>query len=123
MREIGIDADRGDMWQIRVGGIKLIHFLYHGEDALLGVRRMERGELNRTQEEFLDVCVVVLRHLCGDQFLYFISYLILIDVEVILCESLVDLTAFHKALASLRLNVFCDFVFNNSHCSILMILI
>ena len=100
------------MGQFGILVVEVVHALCKGEYACLRVGGLQGCELNAAEEEFLHFLSVVLRHFLSDNLAYSLANSVVVEVGVVLSESLVVLAR----LLLLCLLVVEDNVFNDSHC-------
>ena len=88
MRKVGIDADRSHMGQVGIGLVELVDLFRHGQNTFVCVGGVETGEFHAAEKEFLDLLVVVLRHLLSDDLLDGGFHLCLVDIAVVFVQCL-----------------------------------
>ena len=76
------------MWQIGIFLFKLIHLFGKLQNAFIAVCGLQGGELHAAQEELLYFLGVVFRHSFGNQFLYCLFHILILDRGVVLIQGL-----------------------------------
>ena len=101
------------MGQVGILVVEVVYALGESQYAGVAVGSLEGCKLDASEEKTLNVHIVVLGHLLGYNLAHGIAYLLVVDVGVVLGESLLILA--RGLLSILVLLIVQDNVFNNSH--------